>query len=65
LNLLKKARELAGRVRTLPAESEISYEAAAEIRRATELLRAKRLEEAELTLSRLMQTLDAEHPRRT
>lgn len=61
--LLVKARGLAARVRTLPPDSEIAYEAAAEIRRATELLRSRQLDEAEATLSRLMRTLDAEHPK--
>ena len=58
--LLAKARGLAQRVRGLPAESEVAYEAAGEIRRATEFLRARRLEEADQTLSRLMQTLSVE-----
>jgi hypothetical protein len=57
--LLAKARGLAARVRTLPPESDIAFEAAAEIRRATELLRARKLEEAESALTRLMQTLEA------
>jgi len=61
--LLAKARDLAARVRTLPPESEIGYEAAGEIRLATELLRARKLEEADATLSRLMRTLDSELPR--
>jgi hypothetical protein len=60
--LLQKARGLAARVRSLPADSELAYEAAGEIRRATELLRARKLEEADGTLSRLMRTLDAEVP---
>jgi hypothetical protein len=60
--LLTKARELAARVRTLPPESEIAFEAAAEIRLATELLRGRKLDEAEATLTRLMRTLDAESP---
>lgn len=55
--LLAKARSLASRVRSLPADSELSFEAAAEIRRATELLRARKLDEADKTLTRLMQTL--------
>ena len=59
--LLAKARDLAARVRTLPPDSEIAYEAAGEIRLATEMLRSRKLEEAEATLSRLMRTLDAEH----
>ncbi|MFI5419159.1 MAG: hypothetical protein ACHQ2Y_09760 [Candidatus Lutacidiplasmatales archaeon] len=58
--LLKRARGLAARVRTLPPESEIAFEAAGEIRRATELLRAHNLEDAETTLTRLLRTLDAE-----
>jgi hypothetical protein len=61
--LLAKARDLAARVRTLPSESEIAYEAAGEIRLATELLRGRKLEEADATLSRLMRTLDSELPR--
>jgi hypothetical protein len=38
----------------------VAYEAAGEIRRATEFLRARKLEEADQTLSRLMQTLSVE-----
>jgi hypothetical protein len=60
--LLQKARGLAARVRSLPTDSELAYEAAGEIRRATEQLRARKLEEADATLSRLMRTLDAEVP---
>ncbi|MCI4318086.1 MAG: hypothetical protein L3J96_06055, partial [Thermoplasmata archaeon] len=60
--LLSKARGLAARVRNLPPDSEVAFEAAAEIRRATEFLRARKLDEAESTLTRLMRTLDAEHP---
>ena len=60
--LLQKARGLAARVRTLPPDSEVAFEAASEIRRATELLRARKLEEADQTLTRLMHTLDVEHP---
>ncbi len=58
--LLKKARTLAGRVRTLPPESETAHDAAAQIREATELLRARQLKEADLTLSRLMRMLSAD-----
>jgi hypothetical protein len=58
--LLSRARELAARVRSLPHDSEVAFEAAAEIRRATELLRARKLEEAERTLTRLMMTLSVE-----
>ena len=55
--LLKKARSLASRVRTLPADSDISREAAMQIREATEYLRSKQLREADITLSRLMRML--------
>jgi hypothetical protein len=58
--LLSKARGLASRVRSLAPDSEIAYEAAAEIRRATELLRARKLPEAEAALTHLMRTLDSE-----
>jgi hypothetical protein len=60
--LLRRARVLAGRVRLLPADSPTAREAAQEIRKATELLRARKLTEAELTLTRLMRTLE-EGPR--
>lgn len=59
-SLLSKARGLAARVRRLPPESEIAYEAAAVIRQATELLRSHKLEEADLALSQLMRTLTSE-----
>ena len=55
--LLKKARSLAGRVRTLPSDSEAAHEAAVQIRQATELLRSRRLTEADQTLTDLMRTL--------
>ena len=55
--LLKKARSLAGRVRSLPLESEASREAAAQIRDATDLLRVRKLREADETLTRLMRVL--------
>ncbi len=58
--LLKKARTLAGRVRTLPPESETSREAAVQIREATELLRSRKLQEADEALSRLMRMLSTE-----
>ncbi|MFZ0891602.1 MAG: hypothetical protein WB778_07660 [Thermoplasmata archaeon] len=61
--LLTKARMLAARVRTLPTDTDASFDAAAEIRRATDLLREHRLEEAELTLTRLMRTLSAQPSR--
>jgi hypothetical protein len=60
--LLKKARALAGRVRTLQPESETAHDAAIQIREATELLRARHLKEADLTLSRLMRMLSSEVP---
>ena len=55
--LLKKARSLAGRIRTLPPDSDISHEAAVQIREATEFLRSRRLTDADLTLTRLMRML--------
>lgn len=58
--LLTKARSLATRVRALAPESELAFEAAAEIRRATELLKSRKLEEADTALTRLMRTLDSE-----
>jgi len=61
--LLKKARMLAGRVRTLPPDSETARDAAIQIREATELLRARQLKEADLTLSRLMRMLSSEASR--
>jgi hypothetical protein len=61
--LLKKARSLASRVRTLPPDSDIAHEAAMQIREATEYLRYRRLSEADLTLSRLMRMLAADFSR--
>ncbi len=61
--LLRKARSLAARVRTLPPDSESAREAAIQIREATEHLRARELAEADLTLSRLMRVLAYEEPR--
>jgi hypothetical protein len=61
--LLKKARTLAGRVRTLPPDSETAHDAAIQIREATDHLRARQLKEADLTLSRLMRMLSSEVPR--
>jgi hypothetical protein len=58
--LLKKARTLAARVRTLPPDSETAREAAMEIRAATELLKSRDLTEADRTLARLMRMLSAE-----
>ncbi len=62
--LLKKARSLAARVRTLPPESETARDAAVQIREATDLLRQRNLKEADLTLTRLMRMLATE-PART
>ncbi len=61
--LLKKARTLAARVRTLPPDSETAREAAMEIRTATELLKSRELTEADQTLARLMRMLSAEGAR--
>ena len=61
--LLRKARSLAARVRTLPADSDIARDAAMQIREATDCLREKRLKEADLTLTRLMRMLAYETPR--
>jgi hypothetical protein len=61
--LLKKARSLAARVRTLPADSDTARDAAIQIREATELLRDRHLKEADLTLTRLMRMLAFEAPR--
>ena len=55
--LLKKARSLASRFRTLPPDSDIAHDAAVEIRQATDLLRSHKLKEADLTLTRLMRML--------
>ncbi len=61
--LMKKARSLAGRVRTLPPDSEDAATAARQIHEATELLRARRYEEADEALTRLMRTLALYGPR--
>jgi hypothetical protein len=61
--LLRKARSLAARVRTLPPDSDSSREAAAQIREATDHLRSRELEAADLTLTRLMRTLAYEESR--
>jgi hypothetical protein len=58
--LLKKARSLAGRVRTLPADSELAREAASQIREVTDLLRNRELRGADQALARLMRMLSAE-----
>jgi DNA repair exonuclease SbcCD ATPase subunit len=61
--LLKKARTLAARVRTLPSDSDTARDAAMQIREATDHLRDRRLKEADLTLTRLMRMLAYETPR--
>ena len=61
--LLKKARSLAARVRTLPADSDTARDAAIQIREATDLLRSRKLKEADLALTRLMRMLAYETPR--
>ena len=58
--LLAKARSLAGRVRTLPPESEVAREAASQIREVTDLLRNRELRGADQALARLMRMLSAE-----
>ncbi len=58
--LLKKARSLAGRVRTLPPDSDVAREAAAQIREVTDLLRNRELRGADQALARLMRMLSAE-----
>jgi hypothetical protein len=60
--LLKKARLLASRVRTLPPDSDIAHDAAVQIREATDLLRGRQLKEADLTLTRLMRMLSTTSP---
>ncbi|MCI4363858.1 MAG: hypothetical protein L3K13_06105 [Thermoplasmata archaeon] len=57
-SLLVKARHLAGRVRHLPPGSPVAEEAATEIREATESLRARRLDDAERALTRLMHSIE-------
>ena len=58
--LLKKARSLAGRVRTLPPDSEVARDAAVQIREVTDLLRNRELRGADQALARLMRMLSAE-----
>jgi hypothetical protein len=58
--LLQKARVLAGRVRTLPPESEVARDAAIQIRDVTDLLRKREVRLADEALARLMRMLAAE-----
>ncbi len=55
--LVRKAQGLAARVRTLPADSELARWAAEEIRAATDQLRQRQLDEADRTLTNLMNRL--------
>ncbi len=59
--LLEKARRLAGRVRTLPPDSEIARDAAVQIREVTDLLRKREVRRADEALARLIRML-AEGP---
>lgn len=56
--LVAQARELAARIQRLPGDSDLARAAAVEIRNATELLRERKLDEAERTLSDLKDRLD-------
>lgn len=60
--LLARARELAGRIKSLPADSPLAQEAAGQIRVATEQLRARDLDAAGRTLTELMRSLDETRP---
>lgn len=55
--LMKKARSVAARIRSLPANSEQATAAAREVHEATALLRAGKYEEADAALSRIMRAL--------
>lgn len=57
-NLVAQARELAARIQKLPADSALARAAAVEIRNATELLRERKMDEAEKTLAELRERLD-------
>jgi len=61
--LLKKARSLAARIRSLPPDSDIAREAAIQIREATEFLRSRNLSDADQTLTRLMRILSSDFSR--
>jgi hypothetical protein len=58
--LLQKARVLAGRIRTLPPESEVAHDAAMQIRDVTDLLRRREVRRADEALAALMRMLAAE-----
>ncbi|HLY77682.1 MAG TPA: hypothetical protein VKT21_07340 [Thermoplasmata archaeon] len=57
-NLVAQARELATRIQGLPRDSDLARGAAVEIRNATELLRERKMGEAERTLADLKHRLD-------
>jgi len=57
-SLVAEARELAARIKRLPGDSDLARAAAVEIRNATELLRERKMDEAERTLSELKDRLD-------
>jgi hypothetical protein len=56
-SILERARSLQVLVRSLPPESPLAARATAQIREATELLRLRKVDEAEATLARLMDDL--------
>lgn len=56
--LVSQARELAARIQKLPSDSPLARAAAVEIRNATELLRERKMDEAERTLADLKDRLD-------
>jgi hypothetical protein len=57
-SLVAQARDLAARIQRLPADSDLARAAAVEIRNATDLLRERKMDEAERTLSELKERLD-------
>ncbi|MCI4348098.1 MAG: hypothetical protein L3J97_05710 [Thermoplasmata archaeon] len=56
--LVGQARALAARIQQLPGDSALARAAAVEIRNATELLRERKMDEAERTLAELKERLD-------
>ncbi|MCI4353638.1 MAG: hypothetical protein L3K14_09730 [Thermoplasmata archaeon] len=56
--LVGQARALAARIQQLPGDSDLARAAAVEIRNATELLRERKMDEAERTLDELKERLD-------
>jgi hypothetical protein len=57
-SLVGQARELAARIQRLPSDSDLARAAAVEIRSATDLLRERKMDEAEKTLADLKERLD-------